>query len=57
MNLKTYKVKYSVVVNGEEYPNITEVQAIDESEARENLKNLISKTSDVHFHIHEVNPK
>jgi hypothetical protein len=55
MELKTYKVKYSITVNGDEYPNVTEIQAIDESEARQNLKNIITKTSDVEFHIHEVN--
>ena len=57
MELKTFKIRYCILINGEEYPNTTEIQALDSSEAREKLKDIITRTSDVEYHIHEVNLK
>jgi hypothetical protein len=54
MQLKSYQIRYSILVNGDEYPNTITILGIDQSDAETNLKSRFSQNPDVELVIKEV---
>lgn len=54
MKLKRYKIFYSLLVNGEEYPNSIEISAIDQTEAKQKFKDMFRERYDTEYQIREV---
>jgi len=54
MEVRKFRIKYAILVNGEEYPNSADFIALTAQEAEQQLKDLLKP--DVNFIIHEVRP-
>jgi hypothetical protein len=54
MKTKTFQFKYSILVNGEEYPRTTRIQAATEAEATKTLKARLKKGGNDDYNINEI---
>jgi len=54
MELRKFRIRYAILVNGEEYPNSADFNAITAEQAEHQLKALLKP--DVNYIIHDVTP-
>jgi hypothetical protein len=54
MKTKTYLFKYSILVNGEEYPRTTRIQGTTQDEATKTLKSKLKKGGNDDYNINEI---
>jgi hypothetical protein len=52
--LKNYRIRYSVMVNGEEYPNSVTMQGLDKADAENNFRSRFTKNQEAELVIIEV---